>query len=237
MHTLETLANRYPYTIVRSKRKTVALVVTSAAELLVRAPVSVPEWRITDFIARKAEWVEKQMRRFAGRAAAKPPLQYVAGESHYLLGKQYVLDVVCAERDGVEVGDECITVRKKAARFADAAHTKRVYTAWLLKQAQALFHERYHLLAPQFGYVSLPRLTMRSMKTRWGSYRSSGSIALNTKLIHAPLASIDYVIAHELCHHTHPNHGTGFYALLSETFPTWKEERQRLKESGKVMCG
>jgi hypothetical protein len=40
----------------------------------------------------------------------------------------------------------------------------------------------------------------------------------------------DYVIVHEICHIKEFNHGRGFWDLVKETVPDYKEVRKRLRE-------
>ena len=70
------------------------------------------------------------------------------------------------------------------------------------------------------------------MKRTWGNCSSKGVIKLNTHLIKAPLAVIDSVIAHELCHLEEMNHGKGFYSLLEQLNPNWHQDRARLRTEG-----
>jgi predicted metal-dependent hydrolase len=72
---------------------------------------------------------------------------------------------------------------------------------------------------------------MRRMKARWGSCGTNGVITLNLKLMQAELASIDYVIVHELCHLIEHNHSKRYYALLGKMMPDWRARRQRLNEA------
>ena len=59
-----------------------------------------------------------------------------------------------------------------------------------------------------------------------------GTICLNPELIQAPSACVDYVIAHEICHLKHPDHGPKFRALLQQLCPDWKRLKDRLESGG-----
>jgi hypothetical protein len=69
------------------------------------------------------------------------------------------------------------------------------------------------------------------MKKRWGSLSHNGLLTLNTDLIRAPKACIDYVITHELCHLKHHNHGPNFYRLLEKMMPDWERRKTQLELS------
>ena len=66
------------------------------------------------------------------------------------------------------------------------------------------------------------------MKTRWGSCTASGRLLLNSQLIVLPTSSIDYVIAHELCHLREAKHGPRFERLLARVMPDWRVRHERL---------
>ena len=67
------------------------------------------------------------------------------------------------------------------------------------------------------------------MVRRWGSCTRSGTILLNLALVKAPVTCIDYVVMHELCHLKEPNHGPGFFRLLSRFMPDWESRKERLE--------
>lgn len=70
--------------------------------------------------------------------------------------------------------------------------------------------QRLAELARQHG-VSYRRLTIRNVRTRWGSCSSAGGINLSLWLMIAPARLVDYVIIHELAHRREMNHGPGFW--------------------------
>ena len=54
-------------------------------------------------------------------------------------------------------------------------------------------------------------------------------MTLHSGLVQAPIACIDYVIYHELCHLVHANHSSEFFELLSEVCPQWMARKQLLE--------
>ena len=74
-------------------------------------------------------------------------------------------------------------------------------------QARAKFAERLDVSLARFPDPETFRptgLIVRRMDKRWGSLSASGRLLLNRRLIEAPMDTIDYVIAHELCHMAEP---------------------------------
>jgi predicted metal-dependent hydrolase len=78
--------------------------------------------------------------------------------------------------------------------------------------------------------IPYPPLSIRQMKSRWGSCTASGPIILNLTLIQVPKDLIDYVVIHELCHLKEHNHSAAFYALLERVLPDWEDRRTRLNQ-------
>ncbi len=69
-------------------------------------------------------------------------------------------------------------------------------------------------------------VSLRDTKSRWGSCSAIGSISLSWRLVFAPWEAMDYVIAHEVAHLIHMNHGKAFWAqctVLSEDYSTGKK--------------
>ena len=77
--------------------------------------------------------------------------------------------------------------------------------------------------------VRYPLITIRCMKSRWGSCQpQTGKITLNGNMIAAPREAIEYVILHEFAHFIHPNHSKEFYVLVESMMPDWKQRREML---------
>lgn len=67
-----TSMEQYAYTLIRSKRKTIALQVTPALEVLVRAPQRAPKRELDRFVAAHTDWIRRQMERQQQRALERP---------------------------------------------------------------------------------------------------------------------------------------------------------------------
>lgn len=89
-------------------------------------------------------------------------------------------------------------------------------------QARELFQARLdYWFELHFAVRGLakPALVLRQMTSRWGSYsRKTHRVCLNYSLFRYPLAKLDQVIVHELCHLVHFNHGKEFHQLVSDIF-------------------
>lgn len=61
------------YTLIRSKRKTIALEINKSLEIIVRAPARMPKVAVDDFVRRHAGWIDSHMDIIQKRIAAAGP--------------------------------------------------------------------------------------------------------------------------------------------------------------------
>jgi predicted metal-dependent hydrolase len=123
-----------------------------------------------------------------------------------------------------------LEVRENTGRDEHAAMLRRA----LQRRALELFTERMAHYARLMGR-ELPLLGLSSARTRWGSCSLKSGIRLNWRLIHLPLALIDYVIVHELAHLIEMNHSPRFWAQVGALYPDWKNARNELKRCGRSL--
>ena len=76
--------------------------------------------------------------------------------------------------------------------------------------------------------VAVTRLRVRSMRTKWASCSTRGTLTLSEDLLTLPRDLVDYVICHDLGHLRISDHGQGFQALMGCHMPDWQERRRRL---------
>ena len=81
--------------------------------------------------------------------------------------------------------------------------------------------------------VSISSVSVGDAASRWGSCSSGGSIRLSWRLILAPPEVRRYVVAHEVAHRAHLNHGPAFKALEAQLFgPGLSEAKAALRRLG-----
>ncbi|HEY2354894.1 MAG TPA: M48 family metallopeptidase [Gaiellaceae bacterium] len=80
--------------------------------------------------------------------------------------------------------------------------------------------------------VAYLRIRIGGQRTLWGSCSPGGTLSFNWRLVLAPVAVLDYVVVHEVCHLREPNHSKRFWALVEERRPHWREQRAWLREHG-----
>lgn len=197
-----------------------------------RVIVSVPDGTqdpaILEAVKKRSRWIYQQLRDFKAQLAYVTPRQYVSGESHYYLGKKYLLKVLHApdQIQGVKLdrGTLRVSVRRK-----DPLLVKNLLDSWYRNRGKDVFNRRMQAVMEQALWVSeQPPIRILNMQTQWGSCSPSGRITLNPNLVKANRECIDYVILHELCHIAEHNHSEQFYRLMSQIMPNWERIKHRL---------
>ena len=79
--------------IVRSRRRTIALVITPEAQLIVRAPLRAPAAMIDEVVREKSGWIRKKIAEMKQRPQAVAHA-YEEGEIFWFLGRPYPLHIV-----------------------------------------------------------------------------------------------------------------------------------------------
>ncbi len=217
------------YEVIYSKRKTISIQVYPDGRVVVRAPIGVKQVKIEPFVLKRAAWVVKHQRRFKENLVAVPtPRRYREGEVYRYLGREYRLKIIEANKEGVRLDQEFLVVKT-----ADVTNTTRIgvlINRWYRIEAERIFAERLAACFPRVAWmgVEYPKLTIRDMKSRWGSCSAKKNVSLNLRLVQVAEELIDYVVLHELCHLKEMNHSPAFYALMDKILPDWRAYRQRL---------
>jgi len=190
----------------------------------IAAPNEVSEETLRLFVLGKLPWIRKQQRRF-NEQNRQTPRQYVDRESHYFLGRKYLLRVhplnSTHKKSKIIVKSKTymeMYVNEKASIETKAVLMREFYREQLKVVIVDLISKWEKILS-----VSASRVSVKSMRTKWGSCNTEkGNILLNLELAKKPIACIEYVIAHELVHLIERHHNDNFKAHLDKYIPNWK---------------
>ena len=210
-----------------ASRQTLAIEVHPDSRVLVRAPVGCPEGVIAARVRKRAAWISRQLAEFERYRPRTPARQYVTGESHLYLGRQYRLKVLRGDTASVKLARGQLLVSLPGD--ADQDRVKALLHRWYLDRARAVFGEVLDNSLPRFKGIARPRLIVRVMQSRWGSLSRAGNMTLNVNLVRAPRSCIEYVVTHELCHTRHRDHDAKFFQLLGQMMPDWENRKRKLE--------
>lgn len=90
-------------------------------------------------------------------------------------------------------------------------------------RAKEYLPNRLAFLAERFSF-SYGRVTVRVLRSKWGSCSGENNISLSVFLMKLPPVLIDFVLIHELCHTVHHNHSANFHALVNRCTQSREKE-------------
>lgn len=194
----------------------------------VQAPDDESDDAVIKAVRKRSRWIYSQLTTFAEQQRYVVPRKYVSGESHYYLGKQYILKVHVDTKANQQVkllrGKLEVTVRTRSHE-----KVRDLLDGWYREKAKEVFTRRLgELLSHTLWVKKLPHIRLLAMKTQWGSCSPHGTLTLNPYLVKAPSECIDYVLLHELCHIAEHNHSERFYRLMGGVMPKWQNTKERL---------
>lgn len=212
-----------PYLLRRSaRRRTLALRVSEAGEIVVNAPLRLAQRDIDGFLTRHTEWIAEHL----ASARARTFVWEEGAELPWLGGALRLALLPAAGKP---------SLRLEADRLLCQAPPEAIATRvihWYRQQARALLAERLAGHAARAGRP-LPPLRLSDARTRWGSLSAKGVVSLNWRLVKAPIDLIDYVICHELAHFRQRNHSPAFWREVELLYPDWRRARAELRQNGR----
>lgn len=214
------------YSIDFAPRKTLGIRVEPDGSVWLKAPENATLEEIRQKVHRKAPWILRQWRYFESFGIPTTERQYISGESHLYLGRQYMLRIRESDQNAAHYQNNILEVECRNKK-----DVKKVLQQWYRERAEIKFAEYTKPIVEHFAVygVKPQSISVRKMEKRWGYCTKEGYIYLNPRLICAPRGCVEYVITHEMCHLIHRNHSKEFYALLSKEMPQWEKWKTKLE--------
>jgi hypothetical protein len=215
-----------PYLLKRTRRRSVGLHV-DAQGLTVQAPVRASQKWLDTILREKSGWVIAKLMQM--RASALPKVVWQDGVRLPFLGEELHLSLLHGASQSPFVCDGELLVGIRAEY--EAARLQKMVVDWYRMQALICFSERLAIYADKLG-LAVPVMKLSNAVTRWGSCNVRGELRLSWRLIKAPLAQIDYVVAHELAHLRHLDHSPAFWRVVDTLYPDYQPAQTALRKNG-----
>lgn len=196
--------------------------------------VSVPRHITNDnvrlAVVSKLSWIRKQQAKFASQPR-QSKREMVSGESHYLFGKRYLLEVV--ERHGrheiIEKNNNTLILYVNPG--TTEANRRLVLNEWYRNQLKQRIPGLLKKWQPVVGKAAR-EWGVKRMKTRWGTCNPRAQrIWLNLELAKKPQECLEYVLVHELAHLIERHHNDNFKKLMDNFMPKWRMYRDLLNRA------
>jgi len=179
-------------------------------------------------VVTRLSWIKKQQANFQAQPR-QSEREIVTGESHYVFGKRYRLEVI--ERRGRH--EVIIKNNSTLQLFVNPSTSTQnralVLTEWYRQQLKARIPDLLTHWEPLVGR-QVSDWGIKKMKTKWGSCNiSQRRIWLNLELAKKPIECLEYVMVHELVHLLERHHSDRFKAYMDKYLPQWQRCRDILK--------
>jgi hypothetical protein len=185
----------------------------------VTLPARAAEGRAAAFLADHHGWIAARVARWP---SGRP---FAPGETVPVEGEDLVIDWMPGRPRGVRIDAGRLIAGGPAEGLA--GRIERFLRAEALRTLDAETRD----VAAKIG-KRIARVSVRDTASRWGSCSSSGAVAYSWRLILMPPHVRRSIVAHEVAHLVHMNHGAAFHALADQLYPHHATANRWLKRHG-----
>ena len=195
------------------RRKRYSLEINQMGNIIVKTPIKPSQRNIDKLLTQYHEWIKNQQVKVIEKR--KILSDWVNDEYIYLKGKKYHrFSANCSapifEKNRVHVPE------------------KMSNETFLNKMADNYLPERCTDIS-ELMKVNISKITIKKMKSCWGTCSRKNVITLNSALIKVPQWVSDYVMIHECAHIIHFDHSKKFWELVCNYCPEYKDAKNWLK--------
>lgn len=195
-------------------------------QVKIAAPIRMNLDTIRIYAITKLSWIKKQQIKIKGQKR-EAPREYLTKESHYYLGKRYLLKVI--ENNATpNVKLKHNTIELYVRPETDTAKRKEILDEWYrarLKEMIPTIIAKWEKVMA----VEVKEFGIKKMKTKWGTCNIDAQrIWVNLELAKKPINCLEYIVIHEMTHLLERNHNSRFVALMNQFMPNWKEVKEEL---------
>lgn len=187
------------------------------------APFVATEQDIRSFLTRHISWLEKKL------ATRSHPVPFLEKSVIPVLGHSLQISYHYNEKPTVKQIENFIHIEG-----FDPIIIPGLVKDWLREHIYHYLNDRSQTHAKTV-MQSIRNITIKDLKSRWGSCSHNGNLAYSWRLVFAPAAVVDYVCAHEVAHLIEMNHSQQFWRLVHQLCPDYVKHRQWLKTHGQSL--
>jgi len=195
----------------------------------ISAPLRMDLDTIRIFAISKLSWIRKHQDKFRNQSR-ETLREYITGESHYYLGKRYLLRViehkappkVVLKHGIMELYIRPNTDLEKRGKILDEWYRRRLKE--IAPGIIAKYEKAMKVKVNEFG--------IKKMKTKWGSCNIKAKrLWLNLELAKKERHYLEYIIVHEMVHLLERHHNDQFMAHMDRFIPQWRFLKEELNRS------
>lgn len=212
-------------------RVTTDIVIERDGAISVRPPLQMTPEQVDETVFSKRLWIYRNLAEWRDLNATRVVREWVNGEAFLYLGNRYRLSLVDEQDEPLKLKDGRFQLLRSVLSKggSDAAHL--AFETFYKEKGQARISERIAYFAPRVGVVT-GDLQIKDLGFRWASCLTGGAIYFHWKCLMAPLAVIDYVVVHELCHLRFRDHTDAFWNEVDKVMPQYRDRKEWLRQRG-----
>lgn len=191
-----------------------------------------------DVLRRYDTWLERAVRRTAGQRQAYLQSQEAPEAVTFPVSDEtWRVDYheTASSRIQVRLDANLGLVRLSGAVTQDQL-VRKALQRFVKLRAEDVLPELLRLVSRDAG-IPYTSCRVSSARSRWGSCSTTGAIMLSDRLMFLPQHLAVHVCLHELSHIPHPDHQSGFHALLGRLDPEADEHAAQLKVAMALVPG
>ena len=194
----------------------------------IAAPTRLDLENIRVFAISKLGWIRKQQAKITSQER-EPKREYKTRESHYYLGKRYLLKVIeNKNKQSVIVKHEKLVLNVK--QNATINQKKNILHEWYRERLKEIIPKLIDKWERRIN-VNVSEFKIRKMKTKWGTCNTVAKrICINLELARKPIICIEYIVVHEIVHLLERKHNERFIAYMNKFMPNWRTYKDELNK-------
>lgn len=195
----------------------------------VAAPLPMTDSNVRLAVISRLGWIKKQQATLLAQPR-QSMREMVSGESHYVFGKRFRIEVIEAWGRHEIVVKNKRTLQLFVTPGTSTQNRELVLNEWYRQQLKSRIPDLLNHWQPIVG-EPVSAWGVKKMKTKWGSCNiSQRRLWLNLELAKKPTECLEYVLVHELVHLLERHHSDRFKALMDKFLPQWQHCRDILKQ-------
>lgn len=196
--------------------------------------VSVPrgfaEVEVISFVRSQLNWLRKHLSKHDtghNKGAAEFQLALSSDDRVPIFGVTKTIALATSGAPFVENAQNLTLLARPGVNQLGTAR-KQLINALAAIHTQALGQD-IRAMSEALG-VNARRVTIKPMRTLWGSLGPQNTMSVNFALVFAPRECTTYIAAHELAHVLERNHGPRFWAHVQRAYPDFESVHRYLRK-------
>jgi predicted metal-dependent hydrolase len=220
-----------PIEIVRKDIKNLHLgVYPPNGRVRVAAPLRLTDEAVRLAVITRLGWIRRRQTSFE-QQDRQSEREMVSGETHYVQGRRYRLNVVEENITRTIATRKNTTLEIRVRPGTDRRGREETLQQWYRQRLRNQLPELIAKWEPVVR-VNVADCRIRRMKTRWGSSNATARrVWVNLELAKKPLSCLEYILVHEMVHLLERHHNDRFRELMDKFMPLWRVYRDELNRA------